>query len=216
MMEAFQPWMDYTRFLIALTAVIDPFFAVPVFLSMTANQNENERRHIARVVSLTVVAVLIGAGLTGETVLSILGASLASFRVGGGIVLLLMALAMLNAHPGSLRQTEEEANDLKTRHVTGVVPLAVPFLAGPGAISMVIIAMQDGRWPHQAAIIACVLAVCLGLWLMLRLAARVSQVMGIGGLNVANRLLGLVLAGIAVETMAVGLKQLFPVLVANQ
>jgi multiple antibiotic resistance protein len=215
MMEAFQPWMEYTRFLIALTAVIDPFFAVPVFLAMTANQNEIERRHVARVVSLTVVAVLVGAGLTGETILRVLGASLASFRVGGGIVLLLMALAMLNAHPGSLRQTEEEEKELKARYKTGVVPLAVPFLAGPGAISMVIIAMQEGNWLHQAAIILCVFAVCVGLWLVLRVAAHISQAMGIGGLNIANRLLGLVLAGIAVETMAVGLKQLFPVLVTN-
>lgn len=215
-MEAFQPWMEYTRFLIALTAVIDPFFAVPVFLKTTANQSEIEKRRIARVIFLTVVAVLVGAGLTGETLLRMLGASLASFRVGGGIVLLLMALAMLNAHPGSLRQTAEEANELKTRDTTGVVPLAVPFLAGPGAISMVIIAMQEGSWLHQAIIIACVLAVCLGLWLVLCLAAQIGQRMGIGGLNIANRLLGLVLAGIAIEMMAVGLKQLFPVLVANQ
>jgi multiple antibiotic resistance protein len=211
-MEAFQPWMEYTRFLVALTAVIDPFFAVPVFLATTANQSETERRHIARVICLTVVGVLVGAGLTGETILSVLGASLASFRVGGGIVLLLMALAMLNAHPGSLRQTKEEANELKTRHTTGVVPMAVPFLAGPGAISMVVVATQEGGWLHRAAIIACVLAVCLGLWLVLWLAPQIGERMGIGGLNIANRLLGLVLAGIAIEMMAVGLKQLFPIL----
>jgi multiple antibiotic resistance protein len=118
--------------------VIDPFFAVPVFLAMTENQNKIEQRHLARVVSLTVFAVLIGAGLTGETILRVVGV-LASFRVGGGIVLLLMALAMLNAHPGSLRQTEDEEKEVKARLTTGVVPLAVPFLAGPGSISMVII-----------------------------------------------------------------------------
>lgn len=205
-------WTEYTRFLIALTAVLDPFLAVPVFLSLTSGHSDDERNRVARVVATTVLAVLIGAALSGEAVLRLMGSSLASFRVGGGLVLLLMAFAMLNARAGDVRQTTEEAVELENRDAVGIVPLAIPLLAGPGAISMVIIATQHGGWLHYAVIAGCVAAVCVLLWFVLRLAVPIGHAMGNTGMNIANRLLGLLLAGIAVETIAIGLKQLFPML----
>ncbi len=200
-------WIQYASFLVALIAVLDPFIAVPIFVGICAGRSDVERNRLARVVSLTVFAVLLGAAVAGEAVLRVLGTSLASFRIGGGLVLLLMALAMLQARPGNVRQTAEEASE-----ASGVVPLAVPLLAGPGAISTVMIAASGGRWQHEAGIILVIGAVCLILWLMLRLAIPLSRVMGTTGLNVADRLLGLLLAAIAVESMATGLKELFPAL----
>lgn len=211
-MEAFDHWAQYTRFLVALIAVLDPFMAVPVFLSLCAGRTEIERLRLARVASLTVLAVLVGAALVGETVLHVLGTSLASFRIGGGLVLLLMALAMLQARPGDVRQTAEEADEIEGRDTFGVVPLAIPLLAGPGAISTVMIAAHHNGWQHKAAIIAAIGVVCFVVWLALRLAIPIGRVLGAAGLNIANRLLGLMLAAIAVESMAVGLKELFPAL----
>ncbi|MBC7944291.1 MAG: NAAT family transporter [Burkholderiales bacterium] len=207
-----QTWTEYTRFLIALTAVLDPFLAVPMFLSVTSGRGIREQKRTARLVSVTVLGVLLVAALTGETILRLMGSSLASFRVGGGLVLLLMAIAMLNAQAGNVRQTTEEAIELESGEATGIVPLAIPLLAGPGAISMVIIATQHGNWLHYLTISACVLGVCGLLWLMLSLATPIGRAMGNTGMNIANRLLGLLLAGIAVETIAIGLKQLFPIL----
>ena len=94
----------------------------------------------------------------------------------------------------------------------GVVPLAIPLLAGPGAISTVIIASHEGSLLHRGMIIACIGVACALLWLILKLAAPLGQRLGTTGMNIANRLLGLLLAAFAIETMAVGLKALFPAL----
>jgi len=204
------PLQEYLRYLVTLTAVLDPFLAIPIFVGVTAARDEAATRRLANVVTVTVFLVLAGAALFGESLLKVLGASLPAFRVGGGLVLLLMALAMLNAKVGEMRQTRAEAAELESREVSGVVPLAVPLLAGPGAISTTIIAAQTGGVAHLLALLVCIALVSALLWGMLRIAHAVGERMGTTGLNVATRLLGLILAAIAIETMADGLKELFP------
>lgn len=205
---------EYLRFTVTLAAVVDPFLAVPFFLSFTAAQGEAERRALARVVALTVFAVLGISVFVGEGLLTMIGASLPAFRVGGGLVLLLMALAMLNAQAGGVRQSQAEARELESGEVSGVVPLAIPLLAGPGAISTSIIAAEAGGLPHQALLVGCIGVVCLVSWVVLRHAHAVAARLGTTGLNIATRILGLLLAAMAVQTMAVGLKELFPGLAA--
>ena len=201
---------EYLRYLVTLTAVLDPFLAIPIFVGVTATRDEAGTRRLANVVTVTVFLVLAGAALFGESLLEFLGASLPAFRVGGGLVLLLMALAMLNAKVGEMRQTSAEAAELEAGELSGVVPLAVPLLAGPGAISTTIIAAQAGGMVHVLTLIVCVAVVCVVLWWMLRIAHSVGDRLGTTGLNIATRLLGLILAAIAIETMADGLKELFP------
>ncbi len=201
---------EYLRFVVTLTAVVDPFLAVPFFIAFTASRSAAERRRLAQVVALTVFLVLAVSAFAGEALLELIGASLAAFRVGGGLVLLLMALAMLNAQAGGVRQSQAEARELEQGELQGVVPLAIPLLAGPGAISTSIIAAEGGGLAHQLVIVLCIAAVCLVSWLTLRAAHRIAARMGTTGLNVATRILGLLLAAMAVQTMAVGLKQLFP------
>ena len=135
---------DYLRFVVTLTAVVDPFLAVPFFLVFTQSRAPEEVQRLARVVVLTVFAVLALATVFGEALLGYIGASLPAFRVGGGLVLLLMALSMLNAEAGGVRQSRAEARELEAGEVAGVVPLAIPLLAGPGAISTSIIAAEKG------------------------------------------------------------------------
>ena len=209
-MEGLAPAGDYLRFLVTLTAVLDPFLAVPIFLALTAAHGAAARVRLARVTAITVFLVLAGAALFGERLLTVIGASLPAFRVGGGLVLLLMALAMLNAEAGGVRQSEEEAREVESGEVRGVVPLAVPLLAGPGAISTTIIAAQAGGAAHYALILACIGAVCVLAWITLRLADRIGAAVSTTALNVATRLLGLLLAALAIQTMAEGLRQLFP------
>ncbi|MDH4096370.1 MAG: NAAT family transporter [Betaproteobacteria bacterium] len=201
---------DYLRFFVTLTAVVDPFLAVPFFLAFTAARSESERRRLAQVVAFTVFVVLALAVFVGEALLLFIGASLPAFRVGGGLVLLLMALAMLNAQAGGVRQSQAEAREMQEGELQGVVPLAMPLLAGPGAISTAIIAAEGGSRAHQAMIVLCIAAVCVLSWFTLRSAHHIAARMGTTGLNVATRILGLLLAAMAVQTMAVGLKVLFP------
>lgn len=210
MLEGLLPLSGYARFFVTLAAVLDPFLAVPIFLAVTATRSEAERSQLVRVVTVTVFAVLAVSGLVGEQLLHLVGASLPAFRVGGGLVLLLMALAMLNAQAGGVRQSRDEARALQSGELSGVVPLAVPLLAGPGAISTTILAAQAGGAAHFAAILGCILAVCALTWITLSLAGPIGAKLGTTGLNIATRLLGLLLAALAIQTMAEGLRQLFP------
>jgi multiple antibiotic resistance protein len=211
-MEGLAPAGEYLRFLVTLTAVLDPFLAVPIFLALTASHTAAGRARLARVTAITVFLVLAGSALFGEQLLIAFGASLPAFRVGGGLVVLLMALAMLNAEAGGVRQSDEEAKEVESGEVSGVVPLAVPLLAGPGAISTSIIAAQSGGAAHYTVIFACIAAICLLTWICLSLAERIAAAVSNTALNVATRILGLLLAALAIQTMAEGLKQLFPAL----
>lgn len=204
------PVPEYLRFVVTLTAVLDPFLAIPIFLAVTSPREPAARLRLAWVITLTVFLVLAGAAAFGEGLLRVIGASVPAFRVGGGLVLLLMALAMLNAQAGGMRQTRAEAEELESGEAAGVVPLAVPLLAGPGAISTSIIAAQSGGTAHVSVLVGCIAAVCLILWIVLSIAPVVAPRMGTTGLNVVTRLLGLLLAAIAIQTMAEGLRDLFP------
>jgi len=206
-------WSEYTRFIIALLVILDPFMALPIFLELTAGHSAEERKRVVRIATLAVAVVLIIAALSGETLLLWMGTSLGSFRVGGGIVLLLMALAMLRAESDRVRATPSEESNAARRASIAVVPLAIPLMAGPGAMGTVIIAMQRSDAPyHPYLIVGGILVVAFVLWLVLRLAEPIGRALGDIGLNILNRVLGLLLAAIAVEMMANGLKQLFPLL----
>lgn len=201
---------EFIRFIVTLAAVVDPFLAVPFFLTFTSGRGIKERTQLARLIAITVFLVLAVATFAGEMLLNAMGASLSAFRVGGGLVLLLMALAMLNAQAGAVRQSKEEAVELETRDVSGVVPLAFPLLAGPGAISTSIIAAEQGGLDHQLAVIAGIALVCLMTWAVLRNAHFIASRLSMTAMNIATRILGLLLAAMAVQFMAEGLKQLFP------
>lgn len=201
---------DYVRFVVTLTAVVDPFLAVPFFLAFTRQHSVEDRARLARAVAVTVFVVLALSTFFGEALLHLIGASLPAFRVGGGLVLLLMALSMLNAEAGGVRQSQVEASELQSGDVSGVVPLAVPLLAGPGAISTSILAAEQGVWTHQFALVGCIAIVCIVSWLALSNAHAISERMSRTALNVVTRILGLLLAALAVQAMAEGLRDLLP------
>ncbi len=206
-------WTEYSRFFTALFVILDPFAAVPIFLVLTRNFSAVERGKVVNIAAVTVFFVLVAAALLGETMLHGMGTSLASFRVGGGIVLLLMALAMLQAQTGAVRTTPSEEAEAEEKNTIAVVPLALPLLAGPGSISTVIIEMHRSEAQYHAfPVILSIALVCLLLWIVLRMAGAIGKALGHTGLNIINRLFGLILAAIAVEIMANGLKQLFPAL----
>ena len=201
---------EFLRFVVTLTAVVDPFLAVPFFLACTHGRTTAQRVTLARTVALTVFCVLAAAAFAGELLLQAIGASLPAFRVGGGLVLLLMALAMLNAQAGSVRQSKAEAEELEAGDVGGVVPIAIPLLAGPGAISTAIIAVDRGGIGQNLMVVAGIAIVCLVSWIVLRNAHIIAMRLSTTAMNIATRILGLLLAAMAVQIMAEGLKQLFP------
>ncbi len=199
---------------LALFAIVNPIGSVPIFITATTGSTTAERTRIVRLVALTVFLVLTLAALLGDSILDFFGISIPSFQTGGGILLLLMAISMMHAKQSGIRQTDEEAQAAAEREATAIVPLSIPLLAGPGAISsMIIAAQQSGSlWGHTLLVIP-VAAVALLSWGILRLSAPIANRLGTIGINVFTRLMGLILAAMAVEFIAHGLAGLFPALV---
>lgn len=203
---------EYGKFLVALLVIIDPIGMVPMFILLSGGSARGvDRKRIARLASIAVAVVLVGAALIGESVLRLFGISLPSFKVAGAILIMLMAISMMQANPLKEKQTAEEAKEAEDKDSIAVVPLAVPLLAGPGAISTAIIfaaSSQSARgseaWAHYALIVACCLATALITWISLRAAIPMSRFLGKTGINVMVRLMGLLLAAVAVEIFVDG------------
>ena len=203
-------WREYLEILTAIIIIVDPLGAIPIFISLTGNQSEQERSHTARVAVLFAALVLIGAIIAGKPLLDFFGIRIASFRVAGGILVFMTALSMMNAKISGSRQSPEEAKEAEHKENVAVVPLAVPLLAGPAAISTVIIyAHEQTDWGVRGFLGLCVLMVALVVWICLRLSIPLSRKLGRTGLNNLTRLMGLLLAAIAVEFVATGAQELF-------
>jgi len=207
---------EYTRFFTALLVILDPFAVIPILLGLTRDYTTEQRNRAVNVAALTVFIVLAIAAVFGENILTVLGASLPSFRVGGGIILLLMGLTMLRAEPDQMKSTAVERRAAESFENIAVVPIAIPLLAGPGSISTVIIQMhRPGAEFNLVWVVLVILLVCLIVWAVLRLSSPIGRFLGPIGLNVMNRLFGLILTAIAIEIMANGFRGLFPVLVGG-
>lgn len=204
-------WTVYIKIFTTLLAIVNPLGVVPIFVSLTGGLAEGERRHIARTTSIAVAVVLIFSALLGKPLLDFFGVSIASFKVGGGILLLLMAIAMMQAKHKQSNQTPEEAEEAEEKESIAVVPIAMPLLAGPGAISTVIIYADQSAQPlHIGLIITICLLISLLSWAALNVANPLTRMLSKTGINIATRLMGLLLAAIAVEFISGGLMQLLP------
>jgi len=199
------PWSEYVQIIIALIVIIDPIGAIPIFVSLTADFTEQERRHTAYVTSLSVSIILVVSCLVGAWILKLFGINIASFRVGGGILLLLMSIAMMHAKESAAKHTDSEDEEAHGKDHIAVVPLAIPLLAGPGAISLAIIyAEKMGGILNKGFLLASCIAVGLLMWGALRLALPISRILGKTGINIVTRIMGLILAAIAVQFIASG------------
>lgn len=201
---------------LALFAIVDPVGVIPIFLLATRGFSAAQGRAAARVAALTVLGVLTLFTFVGEPMLAFFGIRLAAFSVAGGLLLLLLALSMVQAHVSPQRQTRDEAAEAEERDAVGVVPLGVPLLAGPGAITHVIVAAgpAQGSVLHLSLLLIPVALVALSVWLSFRAAPLIAGRLGRTGIHVVTRLMGLIIAAISIEMIASGLGQLFPGLLA--
>lgn len=201
---------------LALFAIVDPVGVIPIFLLATHGYTLAQSHAAARIAALTVLGVLTLFTFVGEPLLMFFGIRLAAFSVAGGLLLLLLALSMVQAHVSPQRQTRDEAVEAEERDAVGVVPLGIPLLAGPGAITHVIVAASAARGAvlHQVALLIPVALVALSVWLAFRAAPVISRRLGRTGIHVVTRLMGLIIAAISVEMIATGLGKLFPGLLA--
>ena len=205
---------EYFKIFTAILVIVNPIGVLPLFVAMVRNQSEQDRRRIARLTAFSVAIVLAAACVFGESVLHIFGVSIASFRVGGGILVMLIAISMFHAQLSWSKATPEETREAEEKTDIAVVPLAIPLLSGPGAISTVIIfADQSSAWAHIGFLVATCVMVAIAVWISLRMAIPIGAWLGKTGINIVTRLMSLLLAAIAVEIIAGGLGKLLPGLV---
>jgi multiple antibiotic resistance protein len=193
----------------SLFVIVDPIATVPAFLAMTQTKSREERIAIAKVAATVTFLVLFAFSLGGQWVLRFFGVTIPAFEIAGGIILLKAALDMLQARRPAMRETPEEQAEGTRKEDIGVTPLAVPMLAGPGAISAVILLRgQAGTFVHVLLLVAVVSAISLLVFLIFRMAAtHVAFFSGIG-IRITERLMGLLLAAIAVQFVLNGLTKI--------
>jgi len=206
-----EAWNEYIKLFAGLFSVADPIGAIPFFISLTENPPRHERLRSAWVCALAVAVVLWVALFGGETMLWLFGIGIPSFQIAGGILILLMGINMLRVSSDRSRQTPEERLESTHKESIAVVPMAIPLLSGPGAISTVIVyAHRDESWSHYV-LVACVIAtLAVTVFLALLMAGRIASVLGRTGMNVVTRVMGLIIASVAVEFIAKGVGSLFP------
>jgi multiple antibiotic resistance protein len=197
--------MDVLKDLVTLIAVIDPVGTIPIYLTATSGMTDAARRRVAVRATFISAGVLLGFVVLGQVVLNAMGISLSSYQVAGGIVLFLFALQMV-FDPG---HQKEDADQVKGSDVA-VFPVAIPSMAGPAAMMAVVVLTDNATFNvgEQVQTSLAMLAV-LGFTLLLMLAASpIQRLIGDGGINIVRRVMGLLLAALAVQTVVDGVKQL--------
>ncbi len=207
--------MDIIKPLIALLAIVNPIGVIPFFIHFTHGFNRDQRQHTIRLAAFSAFVVIAVSALAGLQIIEFFGISLASFQVGGGMLLLMSSLQMLNAQPAESRK--EDLNEGSDKADAGasiaIVPLTIPLLTGPATIStMIIYADKTRHWWQLGVLVGYGVVIGVAVWLAFNLSGRIARVLGKTGINVMTRLMGLVLAALSVEVMSDGLIKLFPVL----
>ena len=203
--------------LVTLLAIVNPLAIVPFFIHYIQGFSEAQRKRTIRTAALSAFLVIAACALLGLQILEFFNISLPSFQVGGGMLLLISAMNMLNAQPAEAKPATNELEEGAEKAAAGasiaVVPLTIPLLTGPASMSTVVIYANSAQtFLQHAALVGYGVVIALATWVCFSLADPIARVLGKTGINVMTRLMGLILAALAVEVMAEGLGKLFPLL----
>jgi multiple antibiotic resistance protein len=197
----------YLQIAVTIFSIIDPFGVIPLFLVFTSNQSDEVRRKIIRRTVVAVAIILVSAALIGNHILSFFGIDINSFKIAGGILLLMVALNMLQAKGPLIKSTPSEQNEAIEKDDISIVPLAIPLLAGPGTISTVIVFSSSMESAGEKIILlGIIIAVVATIWPIMMLSKWIGKTIGNTGINIMIRIMGLILASIGVKFILEGIK----------
>lgn len=202
------------KYLVTLISIINPIGVIPIFLSLTQDASKEEIKKIASSCSLAVAVTIIISLILGKYILLLFQISIPSFTIGGGIMLFSMAFGMISAKTSAHKLNKQEIKQQETNHEIGIVPMAIPLLSGPGAISVSIIHAKSFTGIEQWSIaLIGVIIIALIVKFALLSSEKIGKKMGTLGLNVLTRVMGIILLSMSIEMIASGvIKELLPVL----
>lgn len=204
---------EIIKIILAFVVLINPFSALGLFLNITKGYSAKERQKVAQIACVTVLIVISFFTLLGESVLAVLGISVGSFRVAGGILVFLIAINMMNGGGNPVKPHENEVEVSSSLTASAVVPLAIPMMIGPGGISTVIIySSQVKSLVEIVTILIAGLCISIFCYVSLMMAGKISRFLGETGLNILSRIMGMLLAAVAIEILVNGLRTIFPTL----
>jgi multiple antibiotic resistance protein len=207
--------MDFSDFInhfVALLVISNPLSALPAVLRITSHQKLGEKRKTGITTAFAVLVILLISTWIGSPLLAVLGIKIPAFQIAGALVLFSLAFSMLNAEESPIKENSGESEE-KRSNSGAIVPLAIPIIAGPGAISSVIVSVSEypGLFSQVLISASCIL-VALFMGVLLYFASNIEKLLGSSGINIINRIGGLILASIAAQTFANGLIGIFPML----
>lgn len=191
----------------SLFVIVDPLATMPAFLAMTPNDTPEQRIRTARLACCVTAGVLLAFSVAGQLVFKVMGITMPAFEIAASIVLLLVALDMLRAQRSRVQETREETKAGTEKTDIAITPLAIPMLAGPGAISTTILLQNEAHdVPQHIALYGCIVMVSLASYLVLRIAARGTRWLNPIAMSIATRIMGLLLASVAIQFMLNAIK----------
>ena len=195
----------------SLFVIVDPLATVPAFLAMTPNDTTEQRTRMARLACCVAAGVLLLFSIAGTLVFKVMGITMPAFQIAASIVLLLVALDMLRAQRSRVQETHEETRAGAEKTDIAVTPLAIPMLSGPGAISTTIVLQNEAKnLAEHVALYGCIATVMLASYFILRVAARGAKWLNPIAMSIAIRIMGLLLAAVAIQFMLNAIKALKP------
>jgi multiple antibiotic resistance protein len=195
----------------AVFFVVDPIATVPVFVTMTQQDSNEKKARMARKACLVACCVLVFFALFGSVVFKMFALTLAAFKIAGGILLMLTAMDMLRSKQAQTRTSEEEIKEASAKNDIAIVPLAMPMLAGPGSIATVmVLTAESKRWWQLIPILASIVLTLVIAYALLRGATFIDRLLGRTGRAVFERVMGLILAALAVQFVIDGIREGFP------
>jgi multiple antibiotic resistance protein len=197
----------------AIFFVVDPLAVLPIFLAMTRNETPQHKRGTALRAAVTAGITLTVFAAAGTLIFRFFGITLGAFKIAGGVLLFLVALDMMQARQSRTRSTPEEEKEGIEKADVAIIPLAIPLLSGPGSIATVMVLMsRHSQWVYTIPVFASILLTAVATWLMLRGAGWIENHLSKTFMNVVMRIMGLILAAIAVEFVIAGIKDVLPTL----
>jgi len=204
---------DVVKFSITLISIINPLGAIPVFLGFTKNHKNLNIKNVTNTCATAVTITILVSLIFGQMLLNFFGISVASFTIGGGILLFTMAFSMISGQQSTTKINTEEIKSFDFEREIGIIPLAIPLLSGPGAISSSIIhAKNFTTSTHWLFAVIIVLIIGFIIKIILSYAEKIGERLGQIGLNVMTRIMGLILLSMSIEMIAAGIKEILPAL----